>query len=178
VERVPRRLLAFPVAALLLAGCSGADDAPVAPPEPPPQVVFETDAASASARPAQYCDLALTACSTDPAAPVALAVPPGSPLTVSVPPQIAQTPWQVVFSYRDAAGTQVDERSPVFPPNGPDLPLTADRVGRFWVLQLPQPTDQLLTAEVQQYGPPPAADPDTGELQFPIRASWVLDATG
>jgi len=178
VGRVPRRLLALPVAALLLAGCAGQDAPPPAEEGPPPQVVFETDAATATAGPAQYCDLQLTACTTDPAAPVTLAVPAGTALTVSVPPQIAQTPWQVVFSYRDASGAQVDERSPVWAPTGDDLPVSPDRAGRFWVLQLPRPTDQLLTAEVQQYGPPPAPDPETGELQFPIRASWVLNATG
>ena len=161
--RVPRRLLAVPVAALVLAGCAATD------PPPPPQVTFTAGAASIVARPAQYCDVELTQCLTDVAAPVQLAVPPGTPIQVMVPPEIAQTPWQVVFSYADAAGTQADERSPVFAPGA-----RSD-----WTLQLSTPEDRLLTAEVQQYGaPPPQPNPQTGEVEFPIRASWVLNVTG
>jgi hypothetical protein len=159
VVRVPRRLLAAPVAALLLAGCGATEP-------PPPQVTFTAGAASIVARPAQYCDVALTQCLTDVAAPVRLAVPPGTPVQVTVPPEIAQTPWQVVFSYADAAGTPTDERSPVFAPDS-----RSD-----WTLQLSAAEDRLLTAEVQQYGPPPQPNPQTGEMEFPIRASWVLNA--
>jgi hypothetical protein len=161
VVGVPRRLLAVPVAALLLAGCAGAEP-------PPPQVTFAAGAATVVARPAQYCDIALTECLTDVAAPVRLAVPSGTPLQITVPPEIAQTPWQIVFSYADAAGTPTDERSPVFAPG--------ERGD--WTLALAAPEDRLLTAEVQQYGPPPRPNPQTGELEFPIRASWVLNATG
>ncbi|HYH30260.1 MAG TPA: DUF2771 family protein [Pseudonocardia sp.] len=149
-----RRLLAVPVAALLLAGCAGQ--------EPPPQVTFAAGTASAVARPAQYCDVQLTECTTDVAAPVTLAVPPGTPLQVTVPPEIAETPWQVVFSYVDAAATQIDQRSPVFAPDERST----------WTLELAA-TDRLVTAEVQQYGAP--AQPNAGE--FPIRASWVLTAS-
>jgi hypothetical protein len=42
-----------------------------------------------------------------------------------------------------------------------------------YVLQL-APDARLLLAEVQQFGPAPEVDPETGELEFPIRASWVL----
>ncbi|MHA6624294.1 DUF2771 family protein [Pseudonocardia sichuanensis] len=171
---MPRRLLALPVAALVLAGCAGQDAPPPAPQGAPPQVTFTADAATAVARPAQYCDLQLTDCTGDPAAPVTLPVPPGTPLVVTVPPEIAQTPWQVVFSYRDAAGARIDQRSPVFPPNAPGLEVAPDEVSRSWALTLPAPEDQLVTAEVQQYGPPPQANPETGEIDFPIRASWVL----
>jgi uncharacterized protein DUF2771 len=159
--RVPRRLLAVPVAALLLllAGCGSED------PPPPPQVTFTAGAASVVARPAQYCDVELTQCLTDVAAPVRLAVPAGAPVRVTVPPEIAQTPWQVVFSYADAAGTPTDQRSPVFAPDA-----RSD-----WTLDLGAPEKRLLTAEVQQYGPPPQPNPQTGELEFPIRASWVLN---
>jgi hypothetical protein len=160
VVRVPRRLLAVPVAALLLAGCGATD-----PPPPPPQVTFTAGAAGVVARPAQYCDVELTQCLTDVAAPVALPVPPGTPVQVTVPPEVAQTPWQVVFSYADATGTPTDERSPVFAPNA-----RSD-----WTLELGAPEARLLTAEVQQYGPPPRPNPQTGELEYPIRASWVLN---
>jgi Protein of unknown function (DUF2771) len=159
---VLRRLVVVPVAALLLAGC--ASEQP-----PPPQVTFAAGAASIVARPAQYCDVELTECLTDVAAPVQLAVPPGTPLQVTVPPEIAQTPWQVVFSYANAAGTPIDGRSPVFVPNAP----RSD-----WTLVLGAPENRLLTAEVQQYGKPTEPDPQTGEREFPIRASWVLNVTG
>jgi Protein of unknown function (DUF2771) len=155
---VLRRLLAVPVAALLLAGCASE--------QPPPQVTFAAGAASIVARPAQYCDVELTECLTDVAAPVQLAVPPGTSLQVTVPPEIAQTPWQVVFSYADAAGTPTDERSTVFAPDERSA----------WTLELAAPEDRLLTAEVQQYGAP-KPNPQTGEMEFPIRASWVLNAT-
>ena len=46
-----------------------------------------------------------------------------------------------------------------------------------YTLQLPAATDALVTAQVQQYGPPPQANAETGEIEFPIRASWVLNAT-
>jgi hypothetical protein len=156
---VLRRL--FPVAAvvLLLAAC-GSDE--------PPQVTFAAGGTSVVARPAQYCDMALTECAGDATAPVELAVPAGTALQVTVPDAIAQTPWQVVFSYRDANGAQADERSPVFAP--------AER--SIWTLELATPADRLLTAQVQQYGPPPQINPDTGEVEFPIRASWVLNTSG
>ncbi len=169
--RVPRRLLAVPVAALLLAGCAATE------PPPPPQVTFTAGTASIVARPAQYCDVELTQCLTDVAAPVQLGVPPGTLLQVTVPPEIAQTPWQVVFSYTDATGAQIDERSPVFSPDGRRAEVAPDQVSLYWSVQLPAPTDRLLTTEVQQYGPPPQPNPRTGELEFPIRASWVLNAT-
>lgn len=144
-------------AALLVAGCGGS---------PPPDVTFEAGATSVVAKPTQYCDLDLTNCNSDAAAPVELAVPVGTPLQVSVPEEISSTPWQVVFSYRDGTGAQTDGRSPVFNVNAQ----------KTYSLQLPGATDRLLAAQVQQYGPPPQANPDTGELEFPIRASWVLTA--
>ncbi|OLT13370.1 hypothetical protein BJF78_03240 [Pseudonocardia sp. CNS-139] len=113
------RLLPVLAAAGLLAGCGSA----------PPEVTFAAGGASVVARPTQYCDIALTDCSADAAAPVELAVPPGTPLQVTVPDAVAQTPWQVVFSFRDAAGVQDDQRSPVFG--------AAER--SIWTLELPDP---------------------------------------
>jgi hypothetical protein len=157
-RRLPRLLL-LPVAALLLAGCGSAAA---------PQVTFAAGQGSVVARPTQYCDLQLTDCKGDPAAQVELAVPVGTPLKVTVPPEIAETPWQVVFTYRDGAGAQTDGRSPVFAPNAQS----------DYTLQLPDPADRLVGAQVQQFGPPPQADPETGEIEFPIRASWVLNTSG
>jgi hypothetical protein len=143
-------------AALLVAGCSSA--------APPPEVTFAAGAANVVAKPTQYCDLQLKNCSSDANAPVVLTVPVGTPLQVTVPEEISSTPWQVVFTYRDGTGAQTDGRSPVFAVNAQ----------KSYALDLPTPTDRLLGAQVQQYGPPPQADPETGELEFPIRASWVL----
>ena len=152
------RLFPVLVAALLVAGCGT---------ETPPQVTFAAGQASVVASPTQYCDLKFTDCTNNAAAPVALSVPPGTSLQVKVPPEIAETPWQVVFTYRDAASAQADGRSPVF------------GVGERsdYALELPDPTDRLLTAQVQQYGPPPQANAETGEIEFTIRASWVLTTT-
>ncbi len=148
------RLIALLLAPLLLlAGCAGA----------PPEVVFSAGGASVTAGPTQYCDDDFVNCTNQPEAPVDLAVPPGVPLEVAVPPEVAETPWQVVFSYRTGAGEAVDERTSV-------------QIERdSYVLELP-PDARLLIAEVQQFGPAPEIDPATGELQFPIRASWVLTA--
>lgn len=146
-----RALLLVPL--VLLAGCSSA----------PPEVVFTAGGTSVSAGPTQYCDDENVNCTNQPDAPVDLPVPPGTPLEVAVPPEVAGTPWHVVFSYRTAAGEPVEER-------------TAVQVDQdTYVLQL-APDARLLLAEVQQFGPAPEVNPETGELEFPIRASWVLTA--
>jgi hypothetical protein len=154
---VVRRLLA--AAALLLAAGCGAGD--------PPQVVFRAAEATVTARPAQYCDLKLTDCDADAGAPVRLAVPVGTPLQVDVPDDVAQAPWHVVFRYRDAAGQEDEARSPVFA-----------KKERGYTLTLPADTDRLIHAEVQQFGPAPKINEQTGEVEFPVRGTWVLDTTG
>ena len=121
-----------------------------------------------TARPTQYCDLKLTDCTDDAAAPVQLAVPAGTPLQVNVPDGVAEAPWHVVFSYRNGGGQQVDARSPLF----------AAKQQRDYTLTLPEPTDRLVTAQVQQFGPAPQINEHTGEVEFPVRGSWVLNATG
>ncbi|HEY0812497.1 MAG TPA: DUF2771 family protein [Pseudonocardia sp.] len=153
-----RRLLA--VAALTgLAGCGGAAT--------PPQVTFAAGPTSVVARPTQFCDLQLKSCQSDANAPVKLRVPAGTALNVKVPSDISSAPWQVVFSYRSANGSQSDGRSPVLAPDQhPD-----------YTLQLPAATDTLVTAQVQEYGPPPQTNAATGEIEFPIRASWILNVT-
>ena len=151
-----RRLLPVLAAALVVAGCGGST--------PPPDVTFTAGAATVVAKPTQYCDIDLTNCNSDASAPVELVVPVGTPLQVSVPQEVSSTPWQVVFSYRDGTGAQTDGRSPVFNVNAQ----------KTYSLELPAAGDRLLGAQVQQYGPPPQANPETGELEFPIRASWVL----
>ena len=151
------RSLLLAAVLLLAAGC-GAD---------PPQVTFTAAGTTVTARPAQYCDLKLADCSADATAPVQLAVPPGTPLQVAVPDDVSQAPWHVVFSYRDAGGQQVDARSPVLTNKQHDYTLT-----------LPEAADRLLTAQVQQFGPAPQINEQTGEVEFPVRGSWVLNTPG
>lgn len=148
-----RRLVPLSVLVVLAAGCAGG----------PPEVTFTAAGTSATAGPTQYCDDEFVTCQNFPEAPVDLPVPPGSPLEVAVPAAVAETPWQVVFTYRTGAGESVDERS--------EVQVDTDS----YTLQL-APDARLLVAEVQQYGPAPQVDPASGELSFPIRASWVLTA--
>ncbi|HVL85218.1 MAG TPA: DUF2771 family protein [Pseudonocardia sp.] len=128
-----------------------------------PEVRFTVGDATATARPAQYCDDAFTDCRADQSAPVELPVPSGATIRIEVGAEIARSPWQVVFAYRDGAGEQLSDRTRVFPPGEVTEHL----------LELPAQA-RLITAQVQQYGPPPEADPGTGEILFPIRGSWVL----
>ncbi len=152
------RIVPVVLTAGLLAGCGSS---------PPPTVTFAGGAATVTAKPTQYCDLTLRDCQSDAAAPVTLAVPAGAAVTVTVPKDVSDAPWQVVFTYRSASGAQTDGRSPVLAPGQhPD-----------YRLELPAATDRLLTAQVQQYGPAPQANAETGELEFPIRGSWILNTT-
>jgi hypothetical protein len=149
--------LALAAVALLAAGCGS---------DAPPEVTFAAGTASVAARATQYCDLKLTECTDDAGAPVRLAVPAGTPLRVTVPDGVAEAPWHVVFSYRNESGEQIDARSPLFP---------ADEQHEY-TLTLPAPADRLVTAQVQQFGPAPQINEDTGEIEFPVRGSWVLNA--
>lgn len=149
------RGLVAALAVLLVTGC-GADV--------PPQVTFAAGGSSALARPTQFCNAEFTDCDNDAGAPVELAVPPGSPVRISVPEEVARTPWAVVFRYRDATGEQVDGRSPLL--------AAGEHTG--YTLELPALEDRLLTAQVQQFAAPPQTDPETGEIQFPASATWVL----
>lgn len=154
---VRRVVLLLAATLLALTACGGGS---------PPEVEFAAGDATVTARPAHYCDINLTECESDPTAPVTLPVPAGTTVRITVPEDVAKTPWTVVFSYRSSTGEQIDERSRVFSPNERSE----------FVLTLPSPTDQLSTAEVQQIGVP-QVNPETGEVEYPVRASWVLTAT-
>lgn len=153
IRRVAPIVLAALV--LLVAGCGKSDE--------PPQVTFSVAGQARTTGPTQWCDVKVTDCTGDPKAEIHLGVPVGTPVDVAVPDGVSTAPWQVAFSYRGADGQQVDGRSPVFAVNA----------RKNYTLVLPAPTDQLLTAQVQQFGIP-AADPSTGQGEFPIRGSWVL----
>jgi hypothetical protein len=134
-----------------------------------PSVTFASATSSVTTGPTQYCDLKVTHCDNHPDAVATLALPAGQPLQITVPADVSATPWQVVFSYLPRAGasaaTQLDARSPVFAPNQQS----------HYTLELPAPTDQLVTAQVQQYGGGQPTIDANGDPAFPIRASWVLD---
>jgi hypothetical protein len=155
---VLRRLALPALTVLLVAGCGAGAR---------PEVTFAAGGTEVVAGPTQYCEDDFVTCRNDPAAPVDLAVPPGTPLVVTVPDRISRTPWQIVFTYRSGAGEQIDERTRVFPPGQQ----------QSYTLELPDPAARLITAQVQQFGPPPQLD-DAGEIVFPIRSSWVLTTAG
>jgi Protein of unknown function (DUF2771) len=152
--------LLFTVAAALLAGCS-------APPDP--NVTFYAAGQAATVGPARYCDIEVANCRANPRAAAVLQVPPGKPLQISVPAEVSAAPWQIVFRYHDNTGQRQEERTAVFAPSEPRFAYT---------LRLPNPTDELETAEVQQFGvsltSPQSGDPSTAGFDFVIRGSWVL----
>jgi hypothetical protein len=146
-------------AVLVLAGCGTSA---------PPNVTFDVAGNSLTAAPTQFCDNQLQNCKDDANARLTAALPPGTPVTVTVPEEISSAPWQVAFSYLGPDGrTRTDGRSPIAAPGSKtDFTLT-----------LPDPRDRLLTAQVQLFGPAPTQDPATGQINFPVRATWVLVAS-
>lgn len=154
---IRRALPLLLLCAVLLAGCGSS--------EPPPQVTFGAAGQARTTGPTQWCDVEISDCTADAAAQVRLTVPAGTAVQVSVPDGVSSAPWHVVFSYRTAEGRQVDGRSPVFAPG----------TRKDYSLELPAATDQLITAQVQQFGAKPTENAQTGETEFPIRGSWVLE---
>lgn len=143
-------------AGLALTGCGA---------QPPPEVTFYSDGQSVEVVPARYCEEDGTQCVPPPKNPVGqLTVPKAEPLQISVPGEVASTPWQVAFIYRDANGKEQDGRSSVFPPDE-----------RFaYTLELPADGVRLEHVEVQQFSAVllPGSD---GGVDFGIAGSWVLD---
>lgn len=131
-------------------------------PSSPGDVVFAAGGVRAEVGASQFCDVQVTECGSDPEASGVLRVPPNTPLTVTVPEEVAGTPWQLAFTFRDTAGTIQQGRSPVFAPG----------TSPAFTLVLPAPADQLESAEVQQYGARISQGPNG--LEFATRATWVL----
>lgn len=147
------------LAAGLLAGAVGCGSGD------PPTVEFSSAAGTLSTGPAQYCDIAVKDCANHPESVIRLPVPPGQSLRIKVPDEVAAGPWVVAFAYRPAAGgDQQSGRSALFLPNQ----------RRDYELTLPAPTDQLVTAQVQQFGGGQPVLDQNGEPAFQIRGSWVL----
>ena len=145
------------VAGIALAGCS-------APSEP--QVTFYSHGEAVAVDPARYCDANGENCAPPPADPVGeLEVPADAPLQISVPEEVATTPWQVAFIYRNAQGEEFDGRSSVFAPNQ----------RHSYTLRLPPDGKQLEHVEVQQFSAVLTPGPGGG-VNFGIGGSWVLDA--
>lgn len=147
------------VATVLLTGCTA----------PEPEVTFYADRTASRVGPTQYCDAEINNCAAHPTAAAVLRVPPGKALQISVPSEVAGAPWQLAFRYRDQTGREQDERTKVFSPAEKQL---------SYVLRLPNPADQLETAEVQEFGvgllAPQSGDPSSGGFDFVIRGTWVL----
>ena len=134
-------------------------------PSSPGDVTFRAGAADVTASPTAWCDVEVTDCDDDAGAVATLPVPPGVGLSVTVPEEVGQTPWQVAFTYRDAAGAVQDGRSPIFVG-------AAARSG--YTLVLPDAGSRLVRAEVQQYGAR-LVDTPAGP-GFSTRSTWVLTA--
>ncbi|MCW0213853.1 MAG: DUF2771 domain-containing protein [Pseudonocardia sp.] len=155
-----RLLLALLVApAALLAGCGASDS---------PEVTWTVGDTERTVGPTQFCDIEMKDCADDQAARITLPVPAGTGVRVAVPEEVSTAPWTVVFSYSAPDGTRTDGRSPLFTPNAQ----------RDYTLTLPDPADTLITAQVQLLGAAPGIDPETGEVSFPTRGTWVLVADG
>lgn len=131
-------------------------------PSSPGDVTFAAGGATATVGASQFCDVQVTECGDDPEATAVLRVPPNTPLTVTVPEEVARTPWQLAFTFRDPTGATQQGRSPVFAPG----------TTPSFTLVLPAAPDQLTSAEVQQYGARISQGPNG--LEFATRATWVL----
>jgi hypothetical protein len=152
---VRRLLTVLPLAGLLLAGCAAPQD---------PEVTFYSGGKTVHVGPTQYCDLSVENCQAHPEAAGALRVRPGRPLQISVPGQVADSPWTVLFTYRNAKGEpQPDTRTKIFPAG----------TQYAYTLVLPNPGDQLESVEVQVSGNRIEIT-DEGEIQFVTRGTWVL----
>ena len=112
MNRLLRRALpaALAATALLLSGCTA----------PRPSVTFFGDRAAVNVDPELWCEVDMSALTVAcPPSPDAgndghLTIGPDRSVQIDVPSAIGDTPWLVVFEYRDAAGRAQNGRSEVF----------------------------------------------------------------
>ena len=142
--------------ALLLSGCTA----------PRPEVTFYGNRTAVTVQPELWCQVDVKALTFDcPTAPATgndghLRMAPGQPLQINVPTDIGNTPWWVVFEYKDAAGAAQSGRTELF---------TDNRLA--YTLALGAGT-QLTRAEVQS-GLVPTQD-STGATSISASRTWVV----
>ncbi len=154
-----RWALAVLVLALALAGCSR-DTAVTAVTVSAGPVSVALPVSASCAAPSGATELTCRGDENDAGAPH-LALAPGTPLAISVPSDVGDTPWVIVFSYRDAQGRQQQgDRTPVFPAKQ-----------RYSYDLKPPKGAQLTRLEVQSLIAAPTRD---GGVEFPAVRTWVL----
>lgn len=108
---------------------------------PLPEVTFYANRAAVNTSPTRWCTVEVTvtaqdvACTEDDSP--RLSVKPGQPVQINVPSAVADQPWLVHFTYRNAAGEVWEARSEVF----------TDGLLAYTLKPL-SPDDQLLSVEV------------------------------
>ncbi|MEQ3550366.1 DUF2771 family protein [Pseudonocardia nematodicida] len=148
--------LLLAVSAALLTGCGGGSS---------PNVTFDVAGNALTAAPTQMCDTSMENCTDEPNSRVTADVPPGTPVRIEVPQEVSSAPWQVAYAFtRGDDPTPIEQRSDIAAPDS----------RTEFTLNLPSAEDRLVTAQVQLFGAAPAIDEETEELQFPVRATWVL----
>lgn len=132
---------------------------------PDPRISFFADGTTVSAMPIQYCDIQEQNCRANGGAPVSLAVRDDRPVQISAPAEVARSPWQVAARYRGRDGGEFVACSPLFAAGS-----------RFaYTVNSPRSGAALVLIEVYQASGTLIETPD-GEVQTPIRGTWVLTA--
>ncbi|MET3804288.1 hypothetical protein ABIB25_001283 [Nakamurella sp. UYEF19] len=148
------------VAALLLTGCT----------VPKPVVTFYGNRTAIEVSPELFCDVNTTTLTVDCPAPTDLSndghleMAPEQYLQINVPTEIGDTPWVVVFEYKDAAGKAQNGRTEVFTDG--QLAYTLPALGKG---------TQLTRVEVQS-GLVPTLD-TSGSTSITASRTWVLVIT-
>lgn len=147
-------------AALLLSACT----------VPRPTVTFYGNRTAVAVSPELFCDVNTTTLTVDCPAPTDLSndgrltMTPTQYLQINVPTEIGDTPWVVVFEYKDAAGKAQNGRTGVFTDN--QLAYTLPPLGEG---------AQLTRVEVQS-GLIPTLDA-SGSTSITASRTWVLLVT-